>query len=153
MNEPSKPILLIEDNEDDVFVLKRALNRAQITNPLQVVNDGQQALDYLSGTGKYGDREQYPLPFIIFLDLKLPYVSGFEFLTWFRKQASLSSIVVIVLTSSGESRDHEKAYSLGARSYVVKPPEPKALSDVLAALESHWLRYGNSTPVRMTAKM
>jgi len=78
MNELSKTILLIEDNEDDVFVMERAFKQAGITNPVEVVTDGQQALDYFGGTGKYTDRERYPLPFIVFLDLKLSYASGFE---------------------------------------------------------------------------
>src|ERR1051325_2215773 len=122
-------ILLVEDNEDDVFVMRRALKLANNSNPLQIVTDGQKALDYLSGEGEYAHREKFPLPFIMFLDLKLPYVDGFEILAWMRLRPELSQIVVIVLTSSAEERDHEKAYALGARSYLVKPPTPQALED------------------------
>src|SRR5688572_4680933 len=94
------PLLLVEDNEDDVFIMKRALEGAGVKNPLFVVEDGRQAIDYLQGTGKFADRQLFPLPALVFLDLKLPYVSGFEVLTWIREQPLLSSVVIVVLTSS-----------------------------------------------------
>jgi CheY-like chemotaxis protein len=140
-------ILVVEDNEDDVFILKRALKLAQIAHPIQVVTDGQKALDYLSGTGEYANREKYSLPFMVFLDLKLPYVHGFEILAWMRSRAELSSIVVIVLTSSAEERDCQKAYSLGASSYLVKPPTPEALRDIFNSLETYSLSRSGSLPV------
>ena len=133
--ELSPTILLIEDEDDDVFIMQRALRLGQIGNPLQVVRDGQQALDYLSGTGVYANRAQYPLPFLIFLDLKLPYVSGFEVLSWMRQQPALAGIVVVVLSGSAEARDQERTYALGARSYLVKPPTAKVLLEVLAAFK------------------
>ena len=147
MKEPSQTILLIEDYEDDVFAMERALAEANITNPLQVVTDGQQALDYLSGAGQYANRAQYPLPFIMFLDLKLPFVDGFEILAWVRQQAALKSIIVIVLTGSAESRDQDKAYALGARSYLVKPPTSETLHGILESLQSFWLSKANETPI------
>lgn len=140
-------ILLVEDNEDDVFVMKRTLSLAQITNPLQIVMNGQAALDYLSGANEYANRQKYPLPFIVFLDLKLPYVHGFEILAWMKLHPELNSIVVIVLTSSDENKDHEKAYSLGARSYLVKPPTPQSLKDVFGSLTSFWLSRADVLPV------
>ena len=79
-------LLLVEDNEDDVFLMKRALKGARVVNPLHVVDDGQDALDYLAGTGKFADRANYPLPAVIFLDLKLPYISGHDVLAWIRRQ-------------------------------------------------------------------
>lgn len=132
-------ILLVEDNDDDVFAMKRALRLGNIGNPLQIVTNGQQALDYLSGSRQYADRERHPLPFIIFLDLKLPYVDGFDILAWMRQQRQFDDIVVIVLTSSAETRDQEKAYSFGARSYLVKPPTPIALNDIFNSLKSYWI--------------
>src|ERR1700679_3895436 len=96
---PQTVILLVEDDPNDVFLMQRALKRAEITNPLQVATDGQQAIDYLSGTGKFSDRTQYPLPDLIFLDLKLPYKSGFDVLEWIRSQPALASTSVIILTS------------------------------------------------------
>jgi len=139
-------ILLVEDNEDDVFVMERALRRARINNPLRIVTDGQQAVDSLSGIGKY-DRQSHPLPFIVFLDLKLPYVDGFEVLNWMRLQPQLRSVVVVILTSSAEERDHQRAYALGARSYLVKPPTPQMVQDVFDSLKSYWLAKSASLPV------
>lgn len=143
-DELSTTILLIEDNDDDVFAMKRALKLAGVTNPVQIVNDGQGARDYLLGQGEYADRDKYPLPFIVFLDLKLPYVDGFEILAWMSRVPALSAIVVVVLTSSAEDRDHERAYALGARSYVVKPPTAEGLKDIFDSLSSYWHLRGNS---------
>lgn len=123
-------ILLVEDSEDDVFIMRHALKQAQITSRVEVVTDGQMALDYLAGQGRFGDRNAYPLPNIVFLDLKLPYLTGFEILSWIRTQPGLTGMTVVVLTSSGEDRDKTKAYSLGARSYLVKPPRAKDLTDL-----------------------
>jgi CheY-like chemotaxis protein len=147
MAPPSQTILLVEDYDDDVFAMERALAKANITNPLQVVTDGQRALDYLSGTGQYANRTQYPLPFLIFLDLKLPFVDGFEILAWIRQQSALKSVIVIVLTGSAETRDKDKAYALGARSYLVKPPTPETLHGVCESLKSYWLSKATETPI------
>jgi DNA-binding response OmpR family regulator len=127
-------ILLVEDNEDDVFAMQRALRKAQVSHPLQVVNDGQKALDYLSGTGNYADRNYYPLPSLVFLDLKLPYIHGFEVLAWIREQAKLHGVMVIVLSSSDEESDRVRAQELGAHSYMVKPPEPQNLNRIVSEI-------------------
>ena len=148
MEQFEPTILLVEDSEDDVFIIKQALKKARIANPLQVVTDGQMALDYLAGTGVYSDRERFPLPFIIFLDLKLPYLSGFDVLAWIRKQEALSLLVVIVLTSSDEQRDQQRAYTLGARSYLVKPPHPEALLELFDSLTNFWSSRGEK-PIRV----
>ena len=129
-----KTILLVEDDPADVFIFKRALARANIVNPVIIVTDGQEAVDYLSNNGKYSDHEKHPLPFVIFLDLKLPYLDGFEVLTWIRQQPPLQSIVVIVLTGSDETRDHQRANTLGARSYLVKPPEPEDIRQLMESM-------------------
>jgi CheY-like chemotaxis protein len=134
MIDPKATLLLVEDNEDDIFMMRRAMRIGQVANPLQVVTDGQCALDYLSGSGEYGDRDRYPLPAVVFLDLKLPYVDGFEILSWLGGQPSLSSIIVVVLTSSAEVRDRQKAEALGAKSYLVKPPSAESVNDVLKSL-------------------
>jgi CheY-like chemotaxis protein len=136
-----RAILLVEDNEDDVFLMKRALKAATITNPLIVVEDGQQALDYLAGSGTYSDREANPFPAVVFLDLKLPMKSGLEVLEWIRKQAHFEQLVVLVLTSSSEPSDLKRAYSLGANSYLVKPPTADQLLDLAKAFKWYWLEY------------
>lgn len=147
MSSFSKTVLVAEDNEDDVFVLKWAFKKAQVANPIHVVRHGQEALDYLSGTGEFADREKYPLPFIIFLDLKMPYLGGFEVLSWIKEQPELEALPVVVLTSSDETRDHQRAYSLGARSYLVKPPQPEELKQLLNSLQALWSKHDESGPV------
>ncbi|MDB6039827.1 MAG: putative response regulator, CheY [Verrucomicrobiales bacterium] len=134
-------ILLIEDNEDDVFLMKRALKGAGITNQLRVLEDGQRAIDYFSGLGEFADRDQYPIPAIVFLDLKLPIKMGLDVLAWIRAREEFASLVVVVLTSSNESSDVKRAYGLGANSYVVKPPTADQLLDLAKAFKWYWLEF------------
>jgi len=136
-----RALLLVEDNEDDVFLMQRALKEAAVSNPLHVVEDGQEAIDYLGGTGVFQDRSQYPLPAVVFLDLKLPLKSGHDVLAWIRQQAQFKSLVVVVLTSSDEPSDLSIAYRLGANSYLVKPPTAEALTDLAKAFKWYWLKY------------
>jgi CheY-like chemotaxis protein len=139
MNHATATILVVEDDSNDVALLKRAFRRAQMTNPLQVVSDGDQAVAYLSGEGAYGDRTQYPLPSLILLDLKLPRRSGHEVLQWLRSQEGLKRLLVVVLTSSREGEDLDRAYDLGANSYLVKPVEFDALLEMVKALNLYWI--------------
>jgi CheY-like chemotaxis protein len=132
----SQTILLVEDNEDDVFAFKWAFKKAQIPKPLQVVTDGQQALDYLFGSGEFTDREAYPLPYLMFLDLKLPYINGHEILECLRDHAELDSLPVVILSGSDEIRDHERAARNGAQAYLVKPATPDQLAGVIASFET-----------------
>jgi CheY-like chemotaxis protein len=137
----SAAILLVEDNEDDVFLMKRAVSAAGIANPLHVVEDGQQAIDYLAGTGPFAARDKHPLPAIIFLDLKLPIKNGLQVLEWIRSEKQFESLVVVVLTSSNEPSDLREAYKLGANSYVVKPPTAAQLIDLAKAFKWYWLQF------------
>ncbi|HYG22911.1 MAG TPA: response regulator [Verrucomicrobiae bacterium] len=137
MTDQTRTLLLVEDSEDDVFLMRRALRKANIQLPLHVVMDGQEALDYLGGVGKFKDRSQFPIPLLVFLDLKLPYVHGFEVLQWIRQHETLSTLPVVVLTSSPEERDRQQAHQLGAKAYYVKPPQGEALVQAVdAAMES-----------------
>jgi len=126
MNEDI-PILLVEDNEDDVFALKWAVKKAQIPNPVHLASDGQKAIDYLAAIGGIN-----PRPLLVLLDLKLPYKSGIEVLTWIRQQPNLAEIPVVILSGSDEARDHKATSELGAKAYLVKPPSPEDLLKVLA---------------------
>jgi CheY-like chemotaxis protein len=143
-------ILLVEDDPNDVFLMKRAMKGAQITNPLQVAVDGQETFNYLAGVDKFADRTQFPLPSIIFLDLKLPYKSGFELLQWIRGESSLDACIVVVLTSSSEERDIEKAYKLGAHSFLTKPPTQAMLSELMLLLKDYWLKHNEFTPPQLS---
>ena len=135
----SEVILLIEDNDDDVLFLRRALRQARVANPVVVLTDGQMAYDYLSGIGSYADRNAHPLPALILLDLKLPYKSGHMLLPWIREQESLQNIPVIILTSSDEPTDVRRAYQAGATSYLVKPPTAEHLNDLIEVLKWSWV--------------
>ena len=139
-------ILLVEDNEDDVFLMRRALKGAKLDLPLQVANDGQEALDYLGGIGQFSDRALFPLPELVLLDLKLPYVHGFEVLSWIGRQPALHNVPVVVLTSSPEERDLQKARDLGAAGYLVKPPSSQMILDLLLASPSQSPPPGNVAP-------
>jgi CheY-like chemotaxis protein len=127
-------ILLVEDNADDVFLMKRVLQKLAVTQPMHNAINGQEAIDYFQALGKYSDRARYPLPSVVFLDLKMPFVNGFEVLEWLRKQPSLGHVPVAVLTSSPEESDREKAKQLGAKTFLVKPPSPEMLRDALKTL-------------------
>lgn len=127
MNEKNPRILLIEDDENDVFLMERALKKANLAPPMHIAINGQEALDYLGGQGKYADRATFPMPQCVFLDLKLPFVHGFDVLEWIRTQPSLKDVQVFVLSSSPEERDRQKARQLGAKAYLVKPPTPEIL--------------------------
>src|SRR5689334_7204059 len=115
-------ILLVEDNEDDVLLMQRALKAAGVQNPLYCVENGQAAMDYLAGLERFSDRIKYPLPAVVFLDLNLPRKSGYQVLQWARARPDLESVGIFVLTSSNEPADLRTSYQLGAKSYLVKPP-------------------------------
>lgn len=132
-------ILLVEDDPNDVLLIQRAFRKARLVNPLQVVRDGEEAIAYLGGEGAYADREQYPLPALVLLDLKLPRRSGFEVLQWIRQHAGLKRVPVVVLTSSRNGPDVNLAYELGANSYLVKPVGFEGLVDLLKAVHLYWM--------------
>jgi len=136
MNFEDQTILLVEDNEDDVFIFERAFKQAQIQQRLQVVCDGQEATDYFLGNGRFADRTQYPLPALVLLDLKLPLKHGLEVLHAIRSQPASADTCVIVLTSSAEERDLQRAQELRAYAYLVKPPTRQTLIEVVAALKA-----------------
>jgi CheY-like chemotaxis protein len=133
-----KVILLVEDNPDDVLLIRRAFKKANLINPLRVASDGEQAIAYLSGKGEYADRATYPLPVFVLLDLKLPRVDGHEVIEWMRAQPGLRCIPVVVLTSSVQDADVRHAYHAGANSYLVKPVEFEALLSMVKALNLYW---------------
>jgi CheY-like chemotaxis protein len=139
MNVSNQPILLVEDDENDVMLLQRAFRRAAIINPLQVVRHGDDAVAYLEGMGEFADRMLYPLPVLMLLDLKLPRRTGLEVLQWVKERAGLKKIPIIVLTSSKNDDDVNRAYELGANSYVVKPVSFETLLELVKSLELYWL--------------
>jgi CheY-like chemotaxis protein len=136
--DTSTTILVVEDDANDVLLIRRAFRKAEILNPLQVASDGDAAVDYLAGRPPFDDRDQHPLPVLVLLDLKLPRRSGLEVLEWLRKQPGLKRLPVVVLTSSRETRDVNRAYDLGASSYLVKPVGFDTLLDMVKSVHHYW---------------
>ena len=141
-----KTILLAEDNPDDVWIMKRAIKAAGIASPLLVVENGREAVNYLSGEGKYADRDHYPIPCLVLLDLKMPYLSGLEVLRWIRTESRSPRTLVVFMTSSSDRRDIDEAYRLGANAYLVKPSELAKLTDMLRAMDSFLLTHNQLPP-------
>jgi CheY-like chemotaxis protein len=135
-----KTILQVEDDPNDVLFLQYAIKKVGLANPVHVASHGQEAIDYLQGVGKFADREQFPLPSLVLLDLKLPYVMGLEVLKWIRRNLQPPPIV-IVLTSSALEADVVAAYELGANAYLTKPSAPAQLQDLVRALQHFWLTH------------
>jgi len=132
-------ILLVEDREDDILLIRRAFGKASLTNPLQVVRSGEEAIAYLSGEGKYSNRAEYPLPVVVLLDLKMPGMDGFEVLQWIRQEEGIRGLPVLVLTSSNEMRDVNRAYQLGANSFFVKELDFQQSVEFADLLRRYWI--------------
>ncbi len=141
----TKQILLVEDEENDVDLVLYAMKQAGVLDPIHVARDGRQAIDYLKRAGKFANRTEFPLPCLVLLDLKLPYVMGLDVLKWIRQQPELASTVVI-LTSSGEAIDVATAYGLGANAYLVKPPQASKLVEMARAIKDFWLTHNTPPP-------
>jgi CheY-like chemotaxis protein len=132
-------ILLVEDDENDVFLMERAFSKASVPTDMRVARDGRGALCYLRGEGKYTDRARHPLPCLMLLDLNLPHVPGLEVLKQIREESGLRNLIVVVLTSSVADSDIDRAYDLGANSYLSKPnglEEGQALAEMIG---QYWL--------------
>jgi len=134
-----KTVLLAEDSEDDIFVMKLACERAGIHHLLQVVTDGAMAIDYLSGNGTFTDRAVHPLPTVLFLDLKMPKCDGFEVLKWVRAQPHFLDLPVVMLTNSPLMEDINRAYQLGATSYLQKNSDHAEFGQAVRIILKYWL--------------
>lgn len=138
-------ILLAEDDPNDVLLIQRAFTKAGLKDWLKIVRDGEQAIDYLSGKGVYSNRDKYPLPYLLLLDLKMPGTDGFEVLHWLRGEPDMRRLLVVVLTSSNLQADVDRAYELGANSYLVKPVEFEEMVHLIQRFEAYWTEI-NRTP-------
>jgi CheY-like chemotaxis protein len=146
-----EPILLVEDEPDAVTLLRHAFAKVGITNPVHTVHDGDHAIAYLKGDGRYADRAANPMPRLILLDLKLPRCSGLEVLEWIRSDQTWRGIPVVVMTSSKERTDVRRAYAAGANSYLVKPSSLNRLIELSAALRDYWLIHNEAAPIAAPA--
>lgn len=143
-----RAILLVEDNPSDVELTRRALLKSHIANPLIVAEDGQEALDYLFGGGKYEQRGWTDLPALVLLDLKLPGVNGLEVLRQIRANSDTSRLPVIILTTSQEEPDVAQSYDLGANSYIRKPVDFVQFVEAVSHLGLYWLVMNEPPPPR-----
>lgn len=150
MNE--KPIiLLVDDSENDRFLMRMAFKKAALDCALPEVCDGEEAIAYLKGESPFGDRDEFPLPTIIFLDLNMPMKNGFEVLKWLRDQPGLKRITVLVLTASMREEDAERAFDLGANWFLIKPPDLENLVAMIRTLRD-WMRYTQFPTLKEAAK-
>ena len=146
MNE-KHTILLVDDSENDLFLMRTAFKKAEFNVPLQEVHNGEQAIAYLKGDDPYSDRDKFPLPAVILLDLNMPMKNGFDVLNWVRtQQTGLKRLSIIVLTASMRPEDVERAFDSGANSFLVKPGKMEDLTDMIRCLRD-WLQYNNFPPL------
>ncbi len=144
MSSAQHTILLVEDDPNDALLLQRTCQCLNLAKPLQIVSTGETAIAYLEGRDHFANREEFPLPTLMLLDLKLPGLSGFEVLTWVRQHPRWSKLQVVVLTGSRNSLDLYRAFELGANSYLAKPVTEE---DILRLTESPgvpWLALAES---------
>lgn len=132
-------ILVVEDNADDAALLRRAFIKARVMNPLHVARSGEEALAYLSGSGQYANRNEFPLPSLVLLDLNMPGMDGFGVLRWIRQDPVLKGLRVVVLSASDSMRDVNQAYQLGANSFLIKPADFERFVEISQALNGFWV--------------
>ena len=141
-------ILHVEDDPNDVLLVNRAIQKSNAALVVRSVSDGDQALAYLSGDQSFADRDAYPLPQLVLLDLKMPRKSGLEVLSWIRQQANLKRMVVVIFTSSKHDNDINRAYELGANSYLLKPVGFEALLETIRQVNNYWGQLNLAPPLQ-----
>jgi CheY-like chemotaxis protein len=138
---PSGSVILIADDEDDAaLLLENAFEMVKVSSPRRVVRNGQEAIDYLSGNGIYADREKYPWPALMLLDLKMPVRDGFAVLDWWRQQNLRTEFPIVIMTSSNQEADIQRAMFLGATAFQIKRVSFNYLVEVVRELRERWLK-------------
>jgi CheY-like chemotaxis protein len=138
MSDSNYTILLVEDEDNDATLLTMAFKKNNIPNPIQWARDGLEAIAYLNGEGVYADRVRYPFPEVLLLDLKMPRMGGFELLSWIREHPEFKVIPTIIMTSSRHDPDVQKAYNLGANTYMIKPSAFEELARMVKLAHDYW---------------
>jgi len=139
MMSNNAPILYVEDEEADAFFMELAFKELKVPNPLKIVADGQLAIEYLTGEGKFADRQAYPLPCLILLDLNLPRMSGHEVLEWIRSTPEFRKLPVVIFSASSLEVDQRRAIEGGADDYIVKPNDLTLIPELLGSVKRRWL--------------
>jgi CheY-like chemotaxis protein len=148
-----QPVVLVaEDRDEDLFMLRRAFDQLGFNTPVQYVRNGDQAIAYLAGEGRFANREEYPLPDALLLDLKMPRKSGFEVLEWIQAQPTLKELRTIVLTTSDDLSEVSRAYQLGAASFITKPLNFSEFKESIMAIHTYWLAINKSPPSKRPQK-
>jgi CheY-like chemotaxis protein len=145
-------ILIVDDSDDDITVVRKAFQKAYIPNPIYAVKCGEEAIAYFKGEGRYSNRDEYPLPDLLLLDLKMPGIDGFEVLRWIRQQPTLSATRVVVLTGSDHIRDVNQAYQLGTNSFMVKPGDFENYIELGKSLGKYWLHQSKAPEISREPK-
>jgi len=143
----TKPILLVDDSESDVVVFQLTLKQAMVKNPLYVVGSGDEAIAFLKGEGAFANRESFPAPGILFLDLNLPGTDGFDVLEWARGNTALDHVLVVILSGHSGAREVNHAYALGADSFLIKPCHPEDIWKLAKNFPEHWTSSTPSPPL------
>ena len=145
MNE-KKTILLVDDSENDLMLMRAAFEMAKCNIALQETRNGEEAIAYLKGEGTYGDRHRFPLPTVMLLDLNMPKRNGFEVLAWVRAQPGLKRLAIVILTASMRGEDLERVFDLGATSFLVKPSNLETLAAMMGCL-CDWIEINHFPPL------
>jgi CheY-like chemotaxis protein len=132
-------ILVAEDEETDVFILRTAFERAGLTSHLEVVRDGFEAVAYLKGDGKYSDRVKFPVPRLLVLDLKMPIMNGFDVLAWLSERPEFKDLPRVILSASSHESDIRRARQMGALDYHIKPSSLSRLIEMLQEMHARWI--------------
>jgi CheY-like chemotaxis protein len=149
VNPLNQPVVLVaEDREDDVILLRRSFEHVGFDTPVQYVRDGEQAIAYLAGKGRFANRDEYPLPSMLLLDLKMPRKNGFEVLEWIQQQPNLAELRTIVLTTSEDVVEVNRAYKLGAASFLTKPLNFTEFKDTIVAVHGYWLTLNKPPAIK-----
>jgi CheY-like chemotaxis protein len=136
-----KFVLYVEDDHNYATLMQHVFKQTGFSHTLRIVPNGVEAIAYLKGEGRFADRSVYPFPMLLLLDLKMPLLSGFDVLEWVRQKSNYRTLPIVVLTCSGEYEDLRRAYDLGANSFLVKPPKVEDLINMMASLETYWLKH------------
>lgn len=150
-----RTVLCAEDDDNYALLMQNVFKQAGCAHKLFHVPNGAKAIQYLKGEGEFENRLLYPVPCVVLADLKMPIINGFELIEWIRRNPAYSHIPIVVLTLSEEYRDIQKAYSLGANSFLVKPPNVEDLKEIVKMLDNYWLklnriqRDAESSPTRI----
>lgn len=142
----SQTVLFVDDSENDILLLRRAFKKGEFPFAQREVHNGEEAIAYLSGNGVYSDRDKYPPPSLVLLDLNMPMKNGFDVLEWVRAQPGLRKVAIMILTASLRQEDVARSFELGASAYLVKPSNLQALTDMVRSLNT-WIKLNHFPPV------